>query len=254
MLEMLRILADAVSKALPALTKARRENKLRKLGAELFLLYVQINEALICAGRIVSSLEVYIERMSEHRQSGRDGVALNAGEWISFEIEKQTLNLARIGQTMQHLRTPLQIVDATSYAQLEPLIEGKRNALDLLLRVMRRGRLPIGVPSRSDALELIEAYRRSRLPWREGYNELVDVLESKLAERSVSSDSPWGENTYQIVSTYLETRKPRDEIAMIRAALDRLRECLEQNFSIQDVLLEVGDEYFDDRYNGQYFW
>jgi hypothetical protein len=51
---------------------AARTGKLNELGAELFLLYAQLNETMRCAEDIVQSLRVYANRMARHLEHGDD--------------------------------------------------------------------------------------------------------------------------------------------------------------------------------------
>ncbi|MEV6604207.1 hypothetical protein [Kutzneria sp. NPDC051319] len=72
MLEFLQPLVDLIAKTVPALSKRRERDEAAKLGAELFLLYVQCNEALVQGEHIVRSLENYLTLVAQGSQWSDD--------------------------------------------------------------------------------------------------------------------------------------------------------------------------------------
>jgi hypothetical protein len=247
MLDFIQTILTIVGKALPAIATRQREKRASKIGAELFLFYVQVNEAIVCAENIIDSLETYVERMGLHHE-----YALTAGEWIEYQVEKQCINLARIGETMAHWREQLQILDGESFAKIIPLLRGKANALDSLLQAMRAKNLPLSVSQ-----EDLENFARKALDAEASRDEkyrLQDEFANDVLNGSVSLQSPWDSEVCQVVVTYLQERNPRQQIAQIRTVLEKIRAALVANFSIQDVIMEVGDKRFDIEYGGDYFW
>ena len=93
MIELFKLIVEAVTKAIPNISTMRRDKELREIGSDLFLLYVRLNETLICAEEIVNSMEMYVQRMTKHLQQGDDEYALTGGEWIAYKVEQQRLGV-----------------------------------------------------------------------------------------------------------------------------------------------------------------
>jgi hypothetical protein len=253
MIELFKLIVEAVTKAIPNISTMRRDKELREIGSDLFLLYVRLNETLICAEEIVNSMEMYVQRMTKHLQQGDDEYALTGGEWIAYKVEQQRLNLARVGRIMQRCAVQLQIVDAETYSSIVPLLKGKFNALDSLLTQMAQGAITIAGPTESEFRELLTSRPDAFSPdfrEMEQYRELA----GRVRAGSVSTQVPWDKQIYGIIVEYLNTRKPREQLQLIRNALGEMRTALERNFSIADIMLAVGDKKLDADYEGDYFW
>ncbi|WP_326577016.1 hypothetical protein OG539_12895 [Actinacidiphila glaucinigra] len=241
MVEWVRTLVEALAQGLPGLRAMREENRRRKLRAELFILHVRLNEAMPEAEGIVRSLEVYRERMGRHLEHGDDAYALTAGGWVARGVQRQIVNLTRISGLMSDHGVALQIIDPDAYNRLQPLLSGKCNALQLLLAIMRSGALPLA-PTQEDLTRAMDVgHPRSR----DGQDRMMANLREfspRWHDTALPTSSEWGPTTYECVVRYLRERRPREQLAEIRAASAALRSALEEHFTISDVLLEVGDE------------
>ncbi|MYW68788.1 hypothetical protein GTY65_32630 [Streptomyces sp. SID8379] len=240
MVELIRALVEAVTQGLPGLRGIREEKRRRELGAELFLLYVRLNEAMLAADAIVRSLEVYVERMGGHLEHGNDRYALTAGNWIVGSVRKQIVNLTRISGLMGRHGTALQIINPDAYNRLHPLLSGKFNALRVLLDIMRSGALPLA-PTGEDIARAMEAGDPESDDGQDRMMALMRELSPRWHDSALATSSEWGPSTYDCVVLYLREREPRGQLAEIRGALEALRAALEEHFTIADVLLEVGD-------------
>lgn len=240
MVELIRTLVEALAQGLPGVRAVREEKRRRKLGAELFMLYVRLNEAMLVAEGIVRSLEVYAQRMGDHLEHGNDPYALSAGNWIAGNVSKQIVNFTRISGLMSARGAALQIINPDAYNRLLPLLSGKMNALRVLLDIMRSGALPVS-PTREDIARLMDAGEGSS-SWRNHeFSDVVRELSPHWRETAFATSGDWGPSTFQGVVRYLQERQPRAQLAEIRSALELLRTALEEHFTIADVLLEVGD-------------
>jgi hypothetical protein len=239
-LELLKVLVETMTRALPAAGAAARNRRLGEMGAELFMLYAQLNEAMLCAEDIVGSLRTYASRMARHLEHGDDPSALTAGDWIRDMVQQQRFTLDRIGSTMSRLSIQLNILAPGSIARLAPLLRAKANALDILLAVMARGGFPMVEPSPRQ-IALLQDQTAV-----DDYEEFMrlDAVRSILENR-------WDEHVYRTVVRYLENERPEERVREIRSLLEEIRQVLDSTFSLQDVLLRVGDRrfrpMFDDR-------
>ncbi|MDX2815403.1 hypothetical protein ABZ312_21040 [Streptomyces sp. NPDC006207] len=240
MVELVRTLVEALVQGLPGLRAIREEKRRSKLGAELFILYVRLNEVMLEAEGIVRNLEGYAERMGRHLEHGDDAYALGAGGWVARGVQRQIVNLARISGLMGDHGVALQIIDPEAYNRLQPLLSGKFNALQVLLAIMRSGALPLA-PTQEDLARAMDVGHPGS---REGQRRMMANLEEfapRWRDTALATSSPWGPSTYESVVRYLREREPREQLSEIRAALESLRTALEKHFTISDVLLEVGD-------------
>jgi len=185
MLDFIQAILNVVAKAVPLAISRKRDNRLSEIGAELFLFYIQVNEALVCAEDIVSSLEVYAARMSGHMEKGDDAHAMTAGDWISYKVARQCTNLARIGETMQRWGWPLQILEGESFAEITILLRGKRNALNSLLQSMQAMKLPLSV----DLEELQAFVHEAQHADRHELFDKMDRLDEAIRRNSLSMRS-----------------------------------------------------------------
>jgi len=69
----------------------------------------------------------------------------------------------------------------------------------------------------------------------------------------VSTLQRWDEPVYREVVRYLEHERPEERVREIRALLEEIRQVLDSTFSLQDVLLKVGDRRFRTDYDGYHF-
>jgi hypothetical protein len=247
-LELLKVLIETVTRALPAAGSAARQRRLNEMGAELFMLYAQLNEAMLCAEDIVQSLRAYVSRMAQHLEHGNDPYALTAGTWIRDVVQQQRFTLGRIGSTMNRLSTQLNILAPGSIARLAPLLRGKASALDSLLTVMSRGGFPMAEPPAEQLARLQEHGHDDA-----SFDEL-DAVRTVLERGAVSTLQRWDEPVYREVVRYLEHERPEERVREIRILLEEIRQVLDSTFSLQDVLLKVGDRRFRTDYDGDHFW
>ncbi|MGH3782409.1 MAG: hypothetical protein ACRDRO_17755 [Pseudonocardiaceae bacterium] len=235
-----------MTKAVPAIIKKKERDASAKLGADLFLIYVQFNEALVLAERIVRSLEGYAERMTDHMRTGGDKYALTAGSWVSDDIHQQLRNLVGIRNQIDRRKWELQVLDGQSTNEIQFLLDLKSSALDALARTIENQRMPLrttgimiddrGVLHALDDGSAYDPYRNDVRYFK---------LSEELAMNSVPMDEPWGPEILAIVKDYLASRKPWEHLDEIRTSLEKIRAALEANFTISDILLRAGDPRVD---------
>jgi regulator of sigma D len=83
--------------------------------------------------------------------------------------------------------------------------------------------------------------------------ENIVELGVQIRRTSISSSKAWDEQIYHRVKDYLSTRNPRQQLDDLKSILNQIREALERNFSLQDILLEIGDKRLDADYHAYPF-
>lgn len=239
MIEFLQPLLDAVTKAVPAMSAKREREESARLGTELFLVYVQLNEALVLAEEIILALETYTERMSEHLRTGGDKYALTAGSWVSDKVEQQLRNLVGVRDRLARWRFEFQVLDGTATNELRFQLDIKHSALRALAAAIDSGRVPL-----RQAGVLIDDGGSITVPPGGRPSDLGPVctrLHGELMADSLAMDAPWGPEALARVQDYLAGGLPRQRLDAIRASMEQIRAALEANFTLSDVLLRVGD-------------
>lgn len=228
MIEIMRAIVDLLARATPLLYRTRRDKRLREIGAELFLLYIRLNEALVCADRIVNQLALSISGDHPRARSALDG--------LRYEVSKQYVTLRRISGLLESQRIRLILLDAGVYRQLVPLISAKMSGLQVLIETLRRGYLPIDVPEQDiRALSSGEGWEDGTPP-PEHFSLLVNIQANALPDHG-----RWDQDRRTRLAAYLQHRDPQGQLAQIRAAVEQLRVALVANFSLEDMLLTAGD-------------
>ncbi|SDK49804.1 hypothetical protein SAMN05428985_104250 [Nocardioides sp. YR527] len=232
MIEFVKLIVDVVLKAVPGIVSRNERDKAAYLGADLFLIYVQINDVLVRAEQIVTQMERY-DRASDHEAATARGDLLQL-------VPEQISDIKAITERLQALSWELQVLDGQSVVALDFLLGIKSSALDALSYALTLDHLPLGTTS----VEVGEEGVR----WpdiRPAWDARWMVLHSLREE--LGGDNPTREDEARRIRAYLEHRQPREEMRAIRENLERLREAIAANFTIQDILIRAGDPRLERR-------
>jgi len=245
MLEIIKVILETISKSLSidAIRKAKKEKQLTEIGTEVFLLYSSLNSIIVVARHIVAVLErglVWMNRKIKEGQPDRE-------YWTELPLLllQQELNLLQFILTIKRLGLKLEIIAPEAYRKLHPLIHGKLNAVNLLLGVMsvRSSAPKLVTMSEIKLRELMESsnsdIRDISLRFMRAEKDPFDGLLSVLPIDDISSIPI---KNHKIIEDYLRARTPASVIAELEEIAGMIREAIEANFSLQDILLSVGDE------------
>jgi hypothetical protein len=260
MLDILKLIVDVMSKVLPALSGQRKEHRLGEIGADMFSLYVHTNEAVLNGEVLVGLMEEYIARVDRNDKYKK--FLLTA---IAAHLVQQGANLARIFDSIDDLADKLHIAGGESFAALVGLLRGKTSAIWTLLTAMVTGRL-LGAAIEDDLRALItgtaaDNYGRGRFPGDHAMMldaALADTIQegARPVDFVVDDDDDGNSEAYRLIAHYLEYRKPRKQLRMIKDELREFRTNLEQTFTIRDVLLNVDERGLrrpSSRWQGRYW-
>jgi hypothetical protein len=233
-LEFLQPLVDLIAKALPALAKRRERDEAAKLGAELFLLYVQCNEALVMGDRIVRSLENYLLLVAQG-SAWADDVRTE----LSRGLREQLRAMTAIATRLDEFQFEFHVLEGPAYLELRFLADQKTSALYSLVGALDEERLPLrtsGILIDNGGVLQLDGNHPHQAMQRLRYQ-----LDAELTASSLPLDRPWGPDMPAVIEHYLAVRKPREQLERIRVALEKIREALLANFALGDVLLRAGD-------------
>ncbi|MCX5182680.1 hypothetical protein [Streptomyces sp. NBC_00268] len=228
MIELLRLLIETVTQGIPRIGSFRESKKRRDLAVDLFLLYVRFNETMLAADLIVKQLEAYVA--PEPRSERRFII-----DQLRFEMERQVNNLDRLYATLSGRSAVLWIIEPDAYRRLAVMVGGKQDHLLGLRMLLERGRLPLD-------LNYAEISSLGARDIRSGHFLARGYAPRSFLSGGVTFDLESNDDTViELVRAYVESGTPQDRIEDIRAALEDLRVALEANFSLAEVLVEVGD-------------
>ncbi|MEU0266611.1 hypothetical protein [Nocardioides sp. NPDC006303] len=232
MIEFVKLIVDVVLKAVPGIVSRSERDKAAYLGADLFLLYVQINDVLVRAEQIVTQMERY-DRASDIELATARGALLEL-------VTDQISDLRVITERLQGLRWELHVIEGPSVVALDLLLTIKSAALDMLSYAVDHDHLPLGTTS----IEVDE--EGVRWPGNSpSFRSSQTILHNMFDE--LGRDNPTRDHEVRRIRAYLEHRQPREEMRAIRENLETLREAIAANFTIQDILIRAGDPRLDRR-------
>lgn len=226
MLEFIRLIVETLGKSLLPSLELKRNKQRLEIGAELFTLYAQVSEAMLCADDILDNLERFVQRAAElRRMGGTPSRGLFHTDQLANILLHQRRCLARIAESMGELSITLNVVEPDAVSQLAPLLRGKTVALNALLREMERGRIPVAEP----AIE--------QLVSEEGGQHF---FRAEVRSTAIAIHADWSQELLDAVTNYLDTKRPRERVAEIRASLAKLRTALEEHYSLSEILTIIG--------------
>ena len=132
MLEVLSLLMDFALKIVPGLSKHRQAKRLNQIGADLFQVYILINESIMLGEIIMERLESGLQALARRIASDGDMASVPATGGLDLLVVRQLQNLTLIAGLLGRYSAELQVVDGAAYAQLSKLLESKLSMLNLL--------------------------------------------------------------------------------------------------------------------------
>ena len=250
MIEILKILAENLVKLISpeAISKAHKRKKLNDIGIEVFLLYSSLNSVLVHGHEILKELERGLVWMKRKVSEGEPERIYYQS--ITFRLNQQLLLLKQFVEAYNRLRNVLEIIEPELKLNLYPIINGKINAIVLLELAISGRNTPTRLVSinmeklisitDNDSLNNTDFLKtlRSASNGFEGdefFNDLI-IEEGIKDTDNIRADS------FQIIENYLNSGIPRERLALIEKYAKLLREKILQNFSVEELILRVGDK------------
>lgn len=250
MIEFLKILAESLLKWLsPETLRATiRQKRLREIGAELFLLYSSLNEIYVTALSIIKEIEVFSDFIQRKALAGKRKWEYRRDP-LKTLLRQQKVAIGRLCQTLNELRHELKVLSPEVYSVLEAFFEYKRSMIDsleggLFYTQDKYGRLIDTALKTLPEQAIIEAAQlvlSSELDALSFKGSPIGKTLSRYRAGVINIDpNKLNRGASGAVSAFLAT-EPRQKLEVLKQCLVQLRSILEKTFSIQDVLLEVGD-------------
>jgi hypothetical protein len=217
MLEAIKVAIELLSKSInpSAISEWRRKEKLQEIGARLFLLYMMLNEVLLTGEDILDELDRKGSLASKEGQGEQEEDEPIRRRRIRRLLKQQAENFEYVYDQLYLLRPQLVVaIDDESDYSLHRLLGNKFRRLAVVCELIEDDRIP-------------------------PHNLLSGF---SIVEESLSCSVPWTAETYAKIEKHVS--EGRKGIEDVRVALGQLRTSLKETFSVQDILLGVGDEKF----------
>lgn len=230
MFELLRTLLDAIVQGIPKFTASREGKKRREIGMGLFRLYVQLNEAMVSADRILSLLDDYGYDRGRRREV--------TVEFLYRALVAQGNVIEALNREMRRRNMVLVLLGDSKFLDLRTMFEDKFSDVRTMASVLAGGAAPLGqMRSRFEGRATFPSPGPDQLPY-----DSASPIVSFNATRGDYVDIETVEERAALVRAYLETGVPHQRIREMREGLEQLRVALTENFSLADALIDVGDE------------
>jgi hypothetical protein len=254
MFEVIRYIVEAVSKSFSAESISNRPNtsRMSEIGTELYLLYSALNNILVGGREIVAELESTVKSLEQYASEG--DLERVQSTRIGFMLGQQVIQVVQFTESLKRLGPELQVIAPESFVPLAPLISGQLGVLnDLIGRYTGDDNTPLlYVPE--DRLQALGELARSQVKQRRlspgaqismvsSFVAIVNrsLLEEMVIHEGIENLSRIPAKKCNVLKAYLKRRTPHKTLDRIEAVAHQLRNCIETNFSLRDILVKVGD-------------
>ncbi len=256
MLELIKVIIEPIAKSLSvtAVLEARKTRKAHEIGTELFLFYAALNETLVVGRNIVGELERACTWMEQQLHNGEPDRCYSSP--LGFLLRQQSFNVMKLVASIKRLGLELQVIAPEAYVKLSPLIHGKFNTVNRLMELTSGAKRAPGLVSvdcsklqgrLAHALAILPLATEGDLHMRACgaanwvQNHVDEDLNDLLVAEPIEDIDRIPAKQFQVIRDYLDIHAPAKALDDIEGSLKILRDGLESNFSLRDILLNVGD-------------
>ena len=262
MFEIIKFLIETLLKSISItdLVEQKKKKNLNEIGVEFFLLYMALNEIYIVGQYIVEDLENSLSWLEKQNKIGE--VDSEYYTKLGSLLPLQSQNITKFINSLHRLSFKLQVIAPEVYVKIVPLMYKKGNLIQKLTMFLSGKRFggtaePAIVYFEPDAFDnlitanwdiseinsmsLSETYLYELGDSKKG-RELSYHIEGKYHKLEIDKISAFNQSTRKTIQEYLKKTQPRKQLKEIEEALKELRKGIAGNFSLQDILLEVGDK------------
>lgn len=238
MLELFKILGELLIKviATESIINAKKSKKLRKLGVDLFLMYSTLNSAIVLGRRILERLDWGVWWMKSSIREGEPRAVCCMSD-VAPMFNRQLSLLRGFVTAFRHLDLETEVLSSEVAWRLVPIATEKMNALNLLSLAIERGKTRL---VSLDEVKMRWLMEYAADPLRKSSLEF-EMFDGLIIERGIADVSAIEVSQHPIVEAYLQSGKAKNDLDELERLAHLLRASIEKNFSVQDILLDVGD-------------
>ena len=231
MLEILKLLTDIALKMIPGITKGRKDKQLNQIGADIFHIYTQINEALILGAIIADKVDLTLMRLNERVAIQGGDASISVDVYLPTLLARQQQNLQIILFLINKYSTQIQIIDAESYRRLMGLLRGKLGVIGMLGNIINWDR---NFPVIENYDELLGVLDSPKDLSPRGDAEFIRSLDAAIVE--VPLAGRWTADMLPNIEAAILRSHPRQQMEEITDQLAALGKSLKDTFEISEIL------------------
>ncbi|MGH0052151.1 MAG: hypothetical protein ACQ5SW_02015 [Sphaerochaetaceae bacterium] len=256
MIEILKILIEFFLEnfSIESLAKMKKEKKLNEIGTEIFLLYSNLNTILVQGREILVELEDAADWMRRKTENGEPERMYSSG--ISFILKQQLRSLEQFIEAYRRLETKLEVFTPAMKVKLVPILYGKYSALsDLKQSISPFDNEPsrlISIDEKklrdsiaaidTDSVRFQKNEDSPKWPILWEMSHAGKKRHSFIIDEGLHNMDEFKADTYPIIERFLESEKMKNNLDEIERYAIILKEIIERNFKIEDIILNVGDK------------
>jgi hypothetical protein len=241
MLELLKFFLQKID--FLAIAEMSRKHNNRKTAAQLHLILVQSYEIIELYQVLLDELQAALE--SYQKVGSREYFSLNPSRLASL-LKRQASNLEVMEHLSYELMDELRILDNQFLEAYRSILPGKFGILFEAQNLLSQGRLPLGEsqPKYFPATHEGE-YRTLWFTWEKPTEDRKNVekyLHGWSGEEKVVIDVNIhdGDIFFNELARYFDKEDPIKRLSEIKVLTESYRKVLQQSFSIEDVLSDIG--------------
>jgi len=230
MLEIIKALIEIAKSLVGAADKVRGE-QFRATGEKLLVLYFRINETIDAAQAMLGTMERYRRDTEWRRDHGKETIYTSTTHHFAIDhiLEEQSINISRLSRALRKLSVELSLVDADLLRRLTGLLDGKANAVSMLIVMLKTQTIPL----RSIDSKELDAAIEKNLEKR-GFFSYRELITGNCDE--VITERFGSEALYRQISTYLDSGLPQKRVAELVALTNEMREQIGKHWELKDIL------------------
>ena len=241
MLEMLKFFFQKID--FLAIAEMSRKHKNRKMAAQLHLILVQSYEIIELYQVLLDELQA---ALGSHKKVGnQEYFSLNPSRIASL-LKRQASNIEVMEHLTYELMDELRILDNQFLEVYRSIFPGKFGILFEAQHLLLQGRLPLGESQPKYFPATPEGEYRTL--WFTGKTPTEDrksvekILHCFSGEEKIVIDVNIhdGDVFFNELARYFDKEDPINRLSEIKVLTENYRKVLQQNFSIEDVLSEIG--------------
>lgn len=267
---------DALTKIIERSIKALRtleaygdRRKKRKLAQTLHLTYVRLNDCISIGEQIVDVLESFAKDPSQYSYTGRHRIG-GDGIYLDALTARQSENLDALADCLRDYSEIIRALDSKLYVDLQQFVAFKGVGVDWIGILLKHGKIPFDCLGLEDLEQLAtrsrfmlgeeppqqgaqdkDALLEGRwafLPWYDQIAEISSRMDDNSIERvnlfedDQKLDSPTNAENLRRLNDLLRRDDPRQHLADAKDNLRKIKQFLETNFSVVELMIDVGSE------------
>lgn len=248
MFDLIKFVIEKVILAIPwkAIKESKNKKQLNEIGAQLFLFYMALNRIVSNGDAIIREIESIFDWLDRKEREGKIKEEIVLSD-LYYQLVAQGTSIVDLSSSAGRLAASLELVAPGPYSEIFPLIRGKATALQEISVALSGGpSIWVGRSRPQPTLEHVRVTAREDI---RGVRETINMADlsrevDAAFDLSVTLRAERGvlkREQLVLLRNFYDTSARREQLDILRKNASDLRKEIIANFSVQDLLLYVGD-------------